>query len=60
MLPLTWHRHKELDSISVAMETELSVGHGAVGHEGAGSGAVRTLVSIETDGAAGPARGATG
>ena len=30
---LTWNRHKELDGISVTMETQLCLGHGAVGDE---------------------------
>ena len=60
MLPLTWHCYKELDCISVAMETELSVGHGAIGYEGAWRGIVHTLFSIETDSTAWAARGAVG
>ena len=37
---LTWHGGKKLDSVSMSMETQLGVGHGAVRHEAARHGTV--------------------
>ena len=45
---MTWDRDKELDRVSVTMERELSLGHGAVGDEGAGDDSV-LAVSVHSD-----------
>lgn len=45
---LTWHRDKELDGVAMAMEAELSLGHGAVGDE-ATAVLVRAVVSVHVD-----------
>ncbi|TNN57647.1 hypothetical protein EYF80_032109 [Liparis tanakae] len=43
-VPLTWHRDEELDSVSMSVETQLGVGHGAVRHKAALHGEVRSLI----------------
>lgn len=45
---LTRHRDKELDSITVAMEAELCLGHGAVGDEAAGR-FITVVITIHMD-----------
>lgn len=51
---ITWHSDKKLDSISVSVETQLGVGHGAVRHKAALNGTVWTVVSVDPYGTAGP------
>lgn len=48
MLILTRHRDEELDSITVAMETELCLSHGAVGNETAGR-FVTGVITVHVD-----------
>lgn len=45
---LTRHRDEELDSITVAMEAELCLSHGAVGNEAAGR-FVTVVITIHVD-----------
>lgn len=45
---LTRHRDEELDSITVAMEAELCLSHGAVGNEAAGR-FVAVVITIHMD-----------
>lgn len=47
-LSLTRHRDEELDSITVAVETELCLSHGAVGNEAAGR-FVTVVITIHVD-----------
>lgn len=46
--PLTWHRHKKFDGITVPVEAELGLGHRAVGDEAAGR-LVTAVVAIHVD-----------
>lgn len=46
---LTWNSCEELDSITVTMERELSVSHGAVGNKCPSCDFVATVVTINTD-----------
>ena len=48
MLILTRHRDKELDSITVTVETELCLSHGAVGNKTAGR-FVAVVIAIHMD-----------
>lgn len=48
LLILTRHRDKELDSITVAVETELCLSHGAVGNEAAGR-FVAVVIAVHVD-----------
>lgn len=48
MFILTRHRDEELDSITVAVETELCLSHGAVGNETAGR-FVTVVITIHVD-----------
>lgn len=45
----TWDSCEELDSISVTMETELSVSHGAVWNKCPGCHFVTAVVSVDTN-----------
>lgn len=54
LLLLTWHGHKKLYSISMSMETQLGVCHGAVWHKAAWHGTVGTVITVNTYSTAGP------
>lgn len=54
LLP-TGHRDEELDSITVSMETELGLCHGAVGDEAAAA-FLRALITVHMDHSTGGCR----
>lgn len=46
---ITWDGGEEFDSIPMTVETELSVSHGAVGHEGPGRHFVAAVITVDTN-----------